>query len=200
MKLPFALCLLLASISLQAPSVKLAWDESLEPGVVGYSLYWRLNDHNYTGTNTGFAFIVGKTNTTVTVPNLEQTNAVYNFVVTSSDGLNQESPYSNEAHWTNGVAPGYTNDPLIPPQRLRVVIEAQHSASVSGPWEPNQAMSFVAETTNGGTTFWRAVLTITPQQTNTVSAPPAPAPARQLRPATTRAIREAILRDQRQAP
>jgi hypothetical protein len=96
--------------------LKLAWDPSSSDNTVGYSIYWRLNDHNYTSAGTGFEFVIGRTNTTVILTNLAS-QGVYHFVATVATDVGSESRFSNEASWTNGVVA-----PPVPPQRLRVVV------------------------------------------------------------------------------
>jgi len=77
-----------------AYDITLAWDPNAEPDVVGYNLYVRVNDSEY-------SLLYGMTlddivpaNPQFTVTNLE-TDVAYDFVVTAENADGLESDFSN---------------------------------------------------------------------------------------------------------
>jgi hypothetical protein len=76
-----------------AATVTLAWDQSPEPEVAGYKIYWGTSSGNYTSSKD-----VGKV-TTGTITGLDEGKTYY-FAATAYDGSNNESGYSNQVPFT----------------------------------------------------------------------------------------------------
>ena len=86
--------LLLLSCSLQAQSVMLRWNPSASTNVVDYKIYYGTSHASYT-----FTFDAGNA-TNCVVSNLV-VGVHYYFVATAIDAYGDESPFSNEAIWSD---------------------------------------------------------------------------------------------------
>ena len=109
--LALIVCLLAIAAMSQSAWVRFAWDQSPDPFVNQYNLYWGPGPVNYTNHVTAN----GLTNTTATVSNLVY-SAGYHFAVTAQDSFGQESKYSTEVV--------YSVPPPVP-QNLRVTGNSQ---------------------------------------------------------------------------
>src|SRR5262245_55921865 len=90
---PPAAFLFLATGSLQAASVNLAWNASTSPGIVGYKLYYGTRSGAYSASiDVGVA-------TSYTVSNLTS-GATHYFAAVGYNSSRAESPYSNEVSYT----------------------------------------------------------------------------------------------------
>jgi Fibronectin type III domain len=85
-------------------SVKLSWDPSSDPRVIGYNVYYGTVSRAYTNE------ISAGSATTVTVTNLVE-GVTYYFAVTAYDDAGLESPFSNEAVYT--VPLNASNQPSV---------------------------------------------------------------------------------------
>jgi hypothetical protein len=83
------------------PTVTLAWDQSPDPSVVGYHLYWGCNSRAYTN------FVDCGAATIWQLRGLA-TNTLYFFAATTYNWSGLESDYSAEASYTT---PGYSAAP-----------------------------------------------------------------------------------------
>lgn len=93
------------------PSVTLAWDQSPDPSVAGYSVYWGTSSRQYTNSIS----VSGIANTSCTVSNLARGTHYY-FAATcvATNGLT--SDYSLEVEYTT------LNLPPVP-FNLRVIVD-----------------------------------------------------------------------------
>ena len=96
-----------------AQRVKLAWDASPSPGVVGYQIHFGTNAGNYS-----FVTNVGLVRTqTVVLPHTGR----WCFAATAVDSNGMESPFSNQVQWeAKPVAPVLLGESFV---RLTPVIE-----------------------------------------------------------------------------
>ena len=96
-----------------AQRVKLAWDASPSPGVVGYRIHFGTNAGNYS-----FVTNVGLVRTqTVVLPHTGR----WFFAATAVDANGMESPFSNQVQWeAKPVAPVVQSETWV---RLTPVIE-----------------------------------------------------------------------------
>lgn len=94
-------------------NIGLAWDHSPSPAVIGYKIYWGPAPRTYTNSIT-----TGYTNST-TVSNL-LLNTFYFFTATAFDSNRLESDWSNEVSW--------------PPTNKIIMVVAQQSTNINGPW------------------------------------------------------------------
>lgn len=101
----------LAGPTTNAPSVKLAWDQSPDPSAVGYRVYWGTAAGAYTNS----VSVSGITNTTATITSLAR-GATYHFAATCYTATGLESGYSTEALYTTVPIPN-------PPTSLTVTVE-----------------------------------------------------------------------------
>jgi len=124
-----------------AQRVKLAWDASPSPGVVGYRIHFGTNVGNYS-----FVTNVGLVQTqTVVVPHTGR----WFFAATAADTNGMESPFSNQVQWeAKPIAPVVQSETWV---RLTPVIERSTNLvnwrSVEGEatWIPaTNAMEFFA--------------------------------------------------------
>lgn len=87
------------SATLPAPySLTLAWEPSPNPVVAGYHLYYGTASGNYTSSS----YIAGN-GTTATVSGLVS-GVTYYFAITSVDAEGQESAFSSELNYSQGIA------------------------------------------------------------------------------------------------
>jgi hypothetical protein len=77
-----------------AYDITLAWDPNAEPDVVGYNLYVRLNDSEYSLLYGMTLDDIDPSNPQFMVTNLE-TDVAYDFVVTAENADGLESDFSN---------------------------------------------------------------------------------------------------------
>lgn len=154
MKILLAILLLLGFIiaafvdAFAGQSVTLAWNANTETNLAGYRLYYGRSNETFSGSVT-----VQATNATATVTNLE-IGTFYKFAVTAFtvDGL--ESDFSDPVFY--GFKPEK-------PANLRISVNLQSAATLSGPWSNlwTLSQSQPAGTDPGGT-FYRGLLTIEP--------------------------------------
>jgi fibronectin type 3 domain-containing protein len=88
--------ILFAAAPVRAASVKLAWDPTPNPAVVGYKIHYGVETGKYTQT----IQVQGRLTTNAVVENLEE-GKIYFFAITSYDAKGGESAYSIEM--TNGA-------------------------------------------------------------------------------------------------
>ena len=116
--------MLLALPALQAASVALTWNPSIDPAVVGYNIHYGVVSGVYTGSNN-----VGNV-TNFTITGLAG-GTTYYFVATSYDSNGIESDFSNQITVTT---PAVTNAPAViaSPTPQNVSVSGQFSFDVSG--------------------------------------------------------------------
>lgn len=84
-----------------APSVRLGWDQSSDPIVNGYRVYWGAAARNYTN----FVVAATRETTNVVITNLVRgTKYYFAATCTATNGL--ESDYSAEVTYTPSPIPG----------------------------------------------------------------------------------------------
>ena len=88
----------LAPASTRGASVTLAWDQSTDPAVAGYYVYWGVASRLYTN-----VFDVGRT-TTATLPGLVP-GVTYHFAATSYNAAGMESDYCSDLAYTIVAGP-----------------------------------------------------------------------------------------------
>jgi hypothetical protein len=113
------LILIAVSTSIQADqSVSLAWNQSTDPTVVGYNVYYGGASGNYTNTlSAGNA-------TNMTIPGLVE-GVTYYFAATTYNSLGVQSPFSSEVSYTVVTPP--------PEVQLNVTPTRQFILTVTGP-------------------------------------------------------------------
>ena len=113
MKRLLTILILLSATLLHAQKVRLAWDASPSPEVVGYRIHFGTNGANYS-----FVTNVGLVQTqTVVVPHTGR----WFFAATAVDANGMESPFSNQVQWeAKPVAPVVQSETWV---RLTPVIE-----------------------------------------------------------------------------
>lgn len=113
MKQVLTILILLSALIVHAQKVRLAWDASPSPGVVGYRIHFGTNGANYTlVTNVGLV----RTQTVV----LPHTGRWF-FAATAVDSNGLESPFSNQIQWeAKPAAPVVHGESFV---RLTPVIE-----------------------------------------------------------------------------
>ena len=113
MKRLLTILILLSATLVHAQNVRLAWDTSPSPDVVGYRIYVGTNGANY-----AFVTNVGLVRTqTVVLPHTGR----WFFAATAVDANGMESPFSNQVQWeARPVAPVLQGEPFI---RLTPIIE-----------------------------------------------------------------------------
>jgi hypothetical protein len=141
MKRLLTILVLLSATVLHAQKVRLAWDASPSPDVVGYRIHFGTNAGNYS-----FVTNVGLVRTqTVALPHTGR----WFFAATAVDANGMESPFSNQVQWeAKPVAPVVQSETWV---RLTPVIERSTNLvnwrSVEGEatWIPaTNAMEFFA--------------------------------------------------------
>ncbi len=113
MKRLLTILILLSATLVHAQKVRLAWDASPSPDVVGYRIHFGTNAGNYS-----FVTNVGLVRTqTVVVPHTGR----WFFAATAVDANGMESPFSNQVQWEGKpVAPVVQSETWV---RLTPVIE-----------------------------------------------------------------------------
>jgi hypothetical protein len=109
----FTILILLSATVVHAQKVRLAWDASPSPDVVGYRIYFGTNAGNYS-----FVTNAGLVRTqTVVVPHTGR----WFFAATATDTNGMESAFSNEVQWeAKPIAPVVHDETWV---RLTPVIE-----------------------------------------------------------------------------
>ena len=113
MKRLLTILILLSATLVHAQKVRLAWDASPSPDVVGYRIHFGTNAGNYS-----FVTNVGLVRTqTVVLPHTGR----WFFAATAVDANGMESPFSNQVQWeAKPVAPVMLGESFV---RLTPVIE-----------------------------------------------------------------------------
>ena len=113
MKRLLTILMLLSATLVHAQKVRLAWDASPSPDVVGYRIHFGTNGASYS-----FVTNVGLVRTqTVVVPHTGR----WFFAATAVDANGMESPFSNQVQWeAKPVAPVVQSETWV---RLTPVIE-----------------------------------------------------------------------------
>ena len=113
MKRLLTILILLSATLVHAQKVRLAWDASPSPDVVGYRIHFGTNAGNYS-----FVTNVGLVRTqTVVVPHTGR----WFFAATAIDANEMESPFSNQVQWeAKPIAPVVQSETWV---RLTPVIE-----------------------------------------------------------------------------
>lgn len=113
MKMTMAILILLSAVLGHAQKVRLAWEASSSPDVVGYRIHFGTNAGNYS-----FVTNVGLVRTqTVALPHTGR----WFFAATALDANGMESPFSNQVQWeAKPVAPVMKGETFV---RLTPVIE-----------------------------------------------------------------------------
>ncbi len=141
MKRLLTILVLLSATLAHAQKVRLAWDASPSPDVVGYRIYFGTNAGNYS-----YLINVGLVRTqTVVLPHTGR----WFFAATAVDANGMESPFSNQVQWeAKPAAPVMRGDSFV---RLTPIIERSTNLvswrSVEGEatWIPaTNAMEFFA--------------------------------------------------------
>lgn len=113
MKRLLTILILLSATLVHAQKVRLAWDASPSPDVVGYRIHFGTNAGNYS-----FVTNVGLVRTQMVA--LPHTGRWF-FAATAMDANGMESPFSNQVQWeAKPAAPVMLGEPFV---RLTPIIE-----------------------------------------------------------------------------
>lgn len=136
--------------TLDDPAVKLAWDQSPDPSVAGYRVYWGAASRAYTNANT----VNGITNTTSTVSNLLR-GVTYYFAATCFNFTGLESDFSAEI--------SYAPPPPVLKTNALITVFMQWASSPEGPWTNEIPIATYQMTNPPGSSegLFRARLSIT---------------------------------------
>jgi len=92
------------------PVVRLTWDTHPDLSVTGYKVYQGVAPRSYTNA----VPVAGRTNATITIPNLARGVTFY-WAVTATNAAGLESDYSAEVSYTTTTLPA-------PPQNFRLTV------------------------------------------------------------------------------
>ncbi|MGC9195323.1 MAG: fibronectin type III domain-containing protein [Syntrophobacteraceae bacterium] len=104
------LLLLFAALPAQAASLRLGWNPSPGPLVVGYRVHYGLKPGKYTKV----VRVKGRLTTKVTIKGLKR-GTTYFFAVTACNKMGKESPLSSEISGKPGQKDNTKTDPVSPP-------------------------------------------------------------------------------------
>lgn len=131
--------------------VQLAWDQSPEPTVIGYKIYWG----NAVRAYTNVIDVPGRSTTTGFVTNLAW-STTYHFAATAYNAIGLESLFSDEAVWKSPDPPPSPTNLNATNAMIKVAVEI--SPTPSGPW--SEYATLLETTTTPG--FYRSLVSITP--------------------------------------
>lgn len=140
-------------LATHAAQVTLAWDQSPDPAVNAYSVYWGPTTRNYTN----HVDVPGRATTTVTVSNL-MLGGTYYFAATCTATNGLESDFSVEVSYAVPNRPAAPQNFRMTNAVLRLAI--LQAPTPTGPWSEFQTLA----TTTGSPGYYRGLVAI--------SAPP----------------------------
>jgi hypothetical protein len=148
-KITFLLTFLLMTTTAYSLDVKLAWDQSSSPEVIGYNIYWGTVSGTYPNK------IDVKNVLTYTVTGLTS-GAAYYFVATAYNNVGAESSFSNMASYSPFVKPTLMTVTLSPDGRtiLFAMSEPCNFGGSTLGWtiEPSGGAATLQSLTGSGTT------------------------------------------------